>query len=155
MLTSCSESSATPSASPSTGFGINGYVLESGEIAYRGTADFEQAGGFTISFVLSTDKTKIHDIEVSLVDYELTIQNGTIVTTVSGSSTSSYPGEYEVNGGVIDADFGGYNHLSCTLTESGGSGEISYTYIYTDSNTSGFTPIPFGSSAVSFSAIEQ
>jgi hypothetical protein len=104
----------------------NEALLSPGEIKYSGSVKLEYCDNFTMSFILSSDKTKIKNVTIKIdkLDYrDYQIQ-------YRGSTETSYSREYEVKNGTADIKFAdGLGHLMVNgLGGEEAAGEIEFVY---------------------------
>jgi tetratricopeptide (TPR) repeat protein len=113
-------------------------ALKDGESLYGGHLDCPQAKDFRIRFVLSADRSYIHDVEVAMTDLKASIQTGNRTTTAEVSNlTETYSGEYPVNFDTENYDISIGESTIRVLFFYDDSAFIELDYIYYNSNPGG------------------
>ena len=106
-------------------------ALKAGEKFYVGEAHFDNAKGFEVSFVLSADKSEIHDLKIVITDLRLEAHHMKVSTKMTYSS--SFP----VREHKADVSLGESGNLSIVFDKADVSGSVKYIYVihnYSSSN---------------------
>ncbi len=122
-----------------------------GETLYVGNATFSNVGKFQLAFILSADKSELHDITIYITDFTYSYTQGSVVTNGSvGGAQMSISGSHQLTPPTTDLHFGENSITNLTFTENGANAKVSYVYV--DRNSNGDVNIPLGTSDIHFEA---
>ncbi|NLJ70263.1 MAG: zinc ribbon domain-containing protein [Clostridiaceae bacterium] len=122
--------------------------LEEGEYLYVGNTSYFDIDDLELSFILSADKTYIHDVSIQVTNLNTSFTTGNVQTDLSVSqSTQMFPGSYAIDFYGTSADIWIGQSKIIGLYFDGGTAhmELDYTYVHNSVGISGQnTEIPFG-----------
>ena len=123
-------------------------VPQAGETLYVGHSSYTDISDVKLRFILSADKTKIHDVSITCEGLSGKIQNGSLNANLSISKiTQMFQGQYPVNyyGTTTGIKLGSSTITNLTFSGETARAELDYTYHMNRTGTSTTEgDIPFG-----------
>ncbi|HHT24583.1 MAG TPA: zinc ribbon domain-containing protein [Clostridiaceae bacterium] len=120
-----------------------------GEYLYVGNTSYFDIDDLELSFILSADKTFIHDVSIQVTNLNTSVTTGNMRTDLSVSkSTQMFPGSYAIdfNGTTTNIWLGQSKIISLYFDGGTAHMELDYTYVHNSAGiASQKTEIPFGS----------
>lgn len=125
--------------------------LGEGELLYKGNAAFSQVQSFEVNFVLSADKSEIHNLEIILDGLNISVRHeNMVIEQKGGKSTMTYQATYPVQNNKANLNLGNNGNLSLIFNNIGVTGTISYSYIIGRTAQHPDIVVDFGQSKIQF-----
>lgn len=149
---SSAASAASSSSSPAQAASESDEAeLMEGECLYVGHASYAEAEDVVLQFVLSADKSSIHDVKIVITELNVTAQNGSNKTSLSLSKvTQTFSGEYDVSYDTVtdEIKLGDSALYNLQFAGSGAAAELDFTFVYHGTSVGQGTSFPLGRATV-------